>query len=99
MTKSIAAIVLGLCLACSAPAQNKTIILVRHAEKVDASRDPELSAEGRQRAERLRRVIKKYKPGAVYSTDFKRTRDTVSPVASSRNLQIQTYDPGKHAEL
>ena len=81
------------------PAQNKTIILVRHAEKVDASQDPELSAEGKQRAERLRRVMKKYKPGAVYSTDFKRTRDTVSPVASRRKLQIQTYDPRKPAEL
>ena len=73
----------------------KTIILVRHAEKVDASQDPELSAEGKQRAERLARVIKKYKPGAIYSTDFKRTRDTVGPVATRRHLQIQTYDAKK----
>ena len=35
----------------------KTIILVRHAEKVDASQDPELSAEGKQRAERLVRAM------------------------------------------
>jgi 2,3-bisphosphoglycerate-dependent phosphoglycerate mutase len=77
----------------------KTIILVRHAEKVDASQDPELSAEGKQRAERLVRAIKKYKPGAIYSTDFKRTRDTVGPMASRRKLQIQTYDARKPAEL
>ena len=52
----------------------KTIILVRHAEK-DVSdtadkNDPELSPEGRQRAERLLEKIKKYKPGAVYSTNL-----------------------------
>src|SRR5688572_19542808 len=77
----------------------KTIILVRHAEKVDASQDPELTAEGKQRAERLVQAIKKYKPGAIYSTDFKRTRDTVAPMASRRKLQIQIYDARKPAEL
>lgn len=83
-----------------AAAQNKTIILVRHAEKADqTSQDPELSAEGKQRAERLLKVIKKYKPGAVYSTDFKRTRDTGSPMAVRRHLQIKTYDARKPANL
>ena len=80
-------------------AQNKTIILVRHAEKVDSSRDPELSPEGKQRAERLVQAIKKYKPGAVYSTDFKRTRDTVGPIAVRRKLKVQTYDASKPADL
>lgn len=80
-------------------AQNKTIILVRHAEKVDASQDPELSAEGNQRAERLMRIVRKYKPGAIYSTDFKRTRDTVTPIATRRRLQIQTYDARKQGDL
>ena len=82
-----------------ATAQNKTIILVRHAEKVDASQDPELSAEGKQRAERLARVIKKYKPGAIYSTDFKRTRGTAAPMAERRHLKVETYDPKKPDEL
>ena len=80
-------------------AQKKTIILVRHAEKVDASQDPELSAEGKQRAERLAKVIKQYKPGAIYSTDFKRTRDTAAPMATRRHLKIQTYDAKKPDEL
>ena len=80
-------------------AQKKTIILVRHAEKVDASQDPELSAEGKQRAERLAKVIKQYKPGAIYSTDFKRTHDTAAPMAARRHLKIQTYDAKKPDEL
>ena len=90
-----AIILLTICFVAFTAAQKKTIILVRHAEKVDASQDPELSAEGRQRAARLAKIVKKYKPGAVYSTDFKRTRDTVAPVATRRHLQVQTYDPKK----
>ncbi len=84
----------------SAAAQSKTIILVRHAEKADqTSQDPELSAEGKQRSERLLKAIKKYKPGAVYSTNFKRTRDTGSPMAVRRHLQIKTYDARKPTDL
>ena len=100
MTKSfIALLLLSFCFIVTTSGQNKTIILVRHGEKVDASRDPELSAEGKQRAERLVQAIKKYKPGAVYSTDFKRTRDTVGPMAARRKLKVQTYDASKPADL
>jgi len=81
-------------------AQKKTIILVRHAEKADAtSQDPDLSAEGKARAEKLAKIVKHYRPGAIYSTDFKRTRDTVAPMASRRHLKVQTYDPKKPNEL
>ena len=81
-------------------AQDKTIILVRHAEKADAtSQDPELSAEGKQRAERLVKVAGKYKPGAFYSTNFKRTRDTLAPLAAKREKTVAIYDARKPAEL
>src|SRR5574338_806300 len=74
-------------------AQDKIIILVRHAEKADAmSQDPELSAEGKQRAERLVKVAGKYKPGAFYSTNYKRTRETLFPLATKRKKQVETYD-------
>ena len=81
----------------------KTIILVRHAEKdVSASadqNDPDLSAAGRERAERLRKVIGKYRPGAFYSTDLKRTRDTVTPLAKKRNKQVRIYDAKDPSKL
>ncbi len=101
MIKSFLTVVLfTVCFVGSTVAQKKTIILVRHAEKADAtSQDPELSAEGKARAERLAKIVKRYKPGAIYSTDFKRTRDTGAPLASRRKLQIQTYDPKKPNEL
>jgi broad specificity phosphatase PhoE len=100
MTRSIFAVILILlCFIAVVPGQKKTIILVRHAEKVDASQDPELSPDGKQRAERLMRIVKKYRPGAIYSTDFKRTRGTAAPMASRRKLQIETYDARKPADL
>jgi 2,3-bisphosphoglycerate-dependent phosphoglycerate mutase len=87
-------------------AQNNelTIILLRHAEK-DISPgadkvDPNLSAEGKQRAERFLETVRKYKPDYIYSTNFKRTIFTVTPLAENLNeryrLQIQKYD---HSEL
>jgi 2,3-bisphosphoglycerate-dependent phosphoglycerate mutase len=97
---SFSILLIILCFVGFAAAQSKTIILVRHAEKADqTSQDPELSAEGKQRAERLAKIIKKYKPGAIYSTDFKRTHDTVAPVAARRKLKIEVYDSKKPAEL
>ena len=40
--------------------QTKTIVLVRHAEKADgSSQDPELSAQGKERAQRLVKKINK----------------------------------------
>lgn len=84
---------------CSA-AQEKTILLVRHAEKVDAtSQDPELSSEGKQRAERLVQTIGRFRPGAFYSTNYKRTRDTLVPLAAKRKKEIQMYDPRQPQEL
>ena len=79
--------------------QTKVIVLVRHAEKVDSSADSELSADGKERAQRLVKKIGKYRPKEIYSTDFKRTRDTVQPLATKRKVQIQVYDPRKPQEL
>lgn len=84
----------------SISAQDKLIILVRHAEKADEmSQDPELSEAGRQRAERLKTIAGKYRPGAFYSTDFKRTRDTLAPLAAKRDKQLKIYDPRKPQDL
>ena len=77
-----------------------TIILLRHAEK-DLSIDPldpnpDLSPEGKQRAERFVEVVRKYKPEAIYSSMFKRTIDTVTPLAKQIHpkyrVMIQFYD-------
>jgi 2,3-bisphosphoglycerate-dependent phosphoglycerate mutase len=82
---------------------DKTIVLVRHVEKDSSPTadkvDPELSDEGKARAERLARVIKRYKPHEIFSTPFKRTRQTAEPVAKRRKKEIQPYDPSKPGDL
>ncbi|MBX7054071.1 MAG: histidine phosphatase family protein [Pyrinomonadaceae bacterium] len=84
-------------------AQKKTIILVRHAEKdISATADkvdPPLTDIGRQRAARLVTTIKRYKPGAVYSTNFIRTRDTATPTAAWRKKPVTIFDPKKLDEF
>jgi broad specificity phosphatase PhoE len=92
----------------SVSAQDVTLILLRHAEKdlsvgVMDKTDPELSAEGRQRAERLVETLKKYKPTQIYSTGYKRTRATVTPLAENivpgYRRQIQFYDHNRLEEF
>lgn len=80
-----------------------TVILLRHAEK-DISEEadtanPELSAEGQLRAEKLVGIINKYQPDAIYSTDYIRTRATVRPLARKRRMLTQIYDPRKLNEM
>jgi broad specificity phosphatase PhoE len=96
-------IILLLCVSFAAAQGTKTIILVRHAERADtgmtASNDPELSAAGRDRAERLVKRVGKFRPGAFYSTDFRRTRETVEPLAKKRGKTVQIYDPAKPQDM
>lgn len=68
-----------------------TFILVRHAEKVDDSRDPELSPEGYERAEILGQKFTKITFGAVYSTALTRTMETVREIAEHNDIRIQEY--------
>lgn len=83
--------------------QEKTIILVRHVEKDVAptadKRDPELADVGKERARKLVAATKRYKFDEVYSTDFKRTRQTAEPTATKRKKPVQTYDASKPQEL
>lgn len=87
----------------SAQSPTKTIVLVRHAEKAvvpPTEPDPDLSAEGKVRAERLMKAIsRKYKPHEIFATNYKRTQQTAAPTAKKRGKQVQIYDPAKHTEL
>lgn len=69
-----------------------TFILVRHAEKVDDSTDPELSAEGTERVQRLAEMLSYTKVDAVYSTSFIRTRETAAPLAEKNGIKVMEYD-------
>ncbi len=70
-----------------------TFILVRHAETTGSGSNPNLSADGLERAEELVRVLKNIGIDGVYSTDFNRTQQTALPVATDKSLSVNTYNP------
>lgn len=77
-------------------AQSKTTVyIVRHGEKdLSDPKDPnpKLDAAGQQRAQDLAKTLRKEKFDAVFSTNYIRTRNTVSPLADKQGLDIQLYD-------
>lgn len=87
-------------LSLAAQSGTTTIILVRHAEKETVvsgdemmKADPPLSREGKARAMRLIEALKDFKPTGIYATNFKRTMNTVMPLADVNQLAVQSYDP------
>ncbi len=72
-----------------------TVVLLRHAEKDLTNEDeanPDLSAAGKERAQKLIDAVNKYQPDAIYSTDYERTRATVRPLARKRRALTLVYD-------
>ena len=57
-------------------AQNKTttIYFIRHAEKVDSSKNPDLSTFGLERAAHWNEIFSDIPFDAIYSTDFTRSK-------------------------
>jgi phosphohistidine phosphatase SixA len=69
------------------------VFLVRHGEKADVSKDPELSPAGRERAAALATALRSAEIEHVHSSDFIRTRDTAAPIATEYGLEVELYDP------
>jgi 2,3-bisphosphoglycerate-dependent phosphoglycerate mutase len=85
---------------CHAQKKITTFVLLRHAEKGnDDPKDPELKPEGMERAIRLTKMLAKTSVDAIYSTAFKRTRNTVAPLAAVKGLEVQTYEAHKTDEI
>jgi phosphohistidine phosphatase SixA len=103
MIRSIA-IVLALSLGASCFAANsdglQTIYLVRHAEKiVDGTKDPALTLCGKERAQALAGIFSSIDLSRIYSSDYRRTRETAQPTAIQQRIEIEIYDPAKLADL
>ena len=78
------------------PTAKETVVyIVRHAEKDTSdvkNNDPDLNAEGKERARALNQFLKKEKIAAVFSTEYKRTMQTAAPVAQRNGIPVKTYD-------
>lgn len=76
-----------------APATDTVVVyLVRHAEKLDDSRDPPLSEVGERRGLELARLLGDAGVSHVWSTEYRRTRATAQPLAAARGLTVRPYD-------
>jgi broad specificity phosphatase PhoE len=64
----------------------KTVIVVRHAERVDSSTDSPLSPAGQQRAQTLARTVSRAEVTAIFVTQFQRTQMTAAPLAAQLKL-------------
>jgi len=63
------------------------VFIVRHAEKANSGgKDPELSVQGRKRAEALANILKDSQITAVFVTEFKRTQETAAPTARAAHV-------------
>jgi 2,3-bisphosphoglycerate-dependent phosphoglycerate mutase len=86
---------LSLAVGCGVPL---TVYLVRHAEKQPSQpgakpdKDPPLSEAGLRRAQALVPVLANVELAAVFATQFKRTQQTVEPVAKARGLTVEVVD-------
>lgn len=92
--KRVALFVLILTMSISAHAANTTIILVRHAEKASMSGDMPLSEAGAARAKELARVLADARISAIYTTQYRRTQETVAPLAEALKLTPKQIQAG-----
>lgn len=68
-------------LATALPAMAQTVIIVRHAEKADASADPLLSEAGQARAQALAAALTDAHPSVILTSPLQRTGLTAAPTA------------------
>lgn len=78
-----------------------TVIVVRHAEKniEPANPDPDLSPAGQARAQELARMFGATGVNALYATQFKRTQQTVKPLADRLGLSAAIVEAKNTQEL
>ena len=75
-----------------------TYYLIRHAEKDRSdvtNRNPNLNDKGLERAKKWAEYFKNIDLDAVYSTEYNRTMQTATPTATSKKLEIISYNPRK----
>jgi broad specificity phosphatase PhoE len=76
-----------------------TIFVIRHAEKADATKDPDLSEAGRARAEALAKALRDANITAIYATEFKRTQQTAAPLAKALGITVTVLPAQDSAAL
>ncbi len=79
---------------------NFTLYLIRHAEKQpDGSHDPVLTMAGKNRSKQLAEWFRDKDIADIWSSDYRRTRDTAKPLLTQLGLELSIYDPRDQTAL
>ena len=78
-----------------------TVIVVRHAEKIIDPNNPDvdLSPAGQARAQEIVRVFDGAGINAIYATQYKRTQQTVKPLADKLGLPVTIINSKNTSDL
>jgi broad specificity phosphatase PhoE len=85
--------ILSVGMATGSPATPPAVFVMRHLNTPAGARDPDLTADGRRNAERLAGWFQTVRPNVIFISDFRRTRQTVGPLATRLGLTPILYDP------
>jgi len=85
----------------AAAAGYSTAILLRHAEKDAAGdpKDPSLSPAGKERARALAKLLGRAGSTHLFASEYRRTRETLAPLAEARSLEVQVVPAAELARL
>jgi phosphohistidine phosphatase SixA len=75
-------------------AQKTEVWIIRHAEKETSdpqNTNPDLSAEGQERAQKLVKLMADIKLDKAFSTPYKRTRQTLAPLVKAKGIELVDY--------
>ena len=75
----------------------RTVFLVRHADRLDHSEDTPLSKAGEARAQLLADLLKDAGITAIYTSQFQRTIKTAEPLAISLQIKPVSTPTGDNA--
>lgn len=89
---------LALAIASDAAAQ-QAVIVVRHAERADASDDPGLSPDGMRRAQALAALFRTAGVTHIVTSEYRRTRETATPLALALGLSMEQVPAKDFAAL
>jgi broad specificity phosphatase PhoE len=86
-------------------AEAQMVIVVRHAERADGgtsmapATDPELSDVGKARAQKLAAMLGDAGIVAIYTTQYRRTKDTAAPLGDKTGVTYEAVPSGDMAGL
>lgn len=66
----------------------QALVVIRHAERLDATQNSPLSAAGLERAKVLASILRDLGVKAVYATQWQRTQQTVRPLADLLGVEV-----------